>query len=91
MVTPRWWLIIDWDPAFDTLPYEGIAEIVWRIDTMAWNQAQPYLHDLPGARIWAINFTAEQRQACDELDLLIVNEGVVPSNLQLSDPSRIES
>ena len=48
-VSPRWWLVADWQDALDPLRFEGVAEIVWRVNGAAIARALPTIEARGGA------------------------------------------
>ena len=88
-VSPRWWLVADWQDALDPLRFEGVAEIVWRVNGADIARALPTIEARGGAGLLIEGrlSNADRDQLC-EREIRVLNAERL-SDERLSDESRI--
>lgn len=73
-VSPRWWVVVDWQETCDPLWFEGVAEFVWRVPAAALTLALPALAVRGGTGIIVDGARGQEEQhLLEHYDLRVLN------------------
>ncbi len=73
-VTPRWWIVVDWQADCNPLRFEGVAELVWRVPAASVVASLPELAERGGTGIVIDGIlSSEERQLVENSELRVLN------------------
>jgi radical SAM superfamily enzyme YgiQ (UPF0313 family) len=73
-VSPRWWMLADWQADCDPLRFEGVAEMVWRVPAAQIVASLPDLLERGGTGVVIAGILSrEERQLVENSDLRVLN------------------